>query len=105
MRRGALDLDLHATVLHDHLHAPGKPTLTNLEPATDRPLATFAAVPRKAVLAAMTEKGRLEVKFIANRRRRVWTSRGSLRTDDPLDHNRQHIAMVWIAAFMGHCWR
>ena len=63
IRRGALDLDLHATVLHNKLHAPGKLTLTNLELANDGPLATFAGVPRKAVLAAMTEKGRLEVKF------------------------------------------
>ena len=63
IRRGALDLDLRATVLHNTLHAPGKLTLTNLELANDGPLATFAGVPRKAVLAAMTEKGRLEVKF------------------------------------------
>jgi uncharacterized protein YhdP len=63
IRRGALDLDLRATVLHNKLHAPGKLTLTNLELANDGPLATFAGVPRKAVLAAMTEKGRLEVKF------------------------------------------
>jgi hypothetical protein len=63
IRRGALDLDLQASVLRNKLHAPGKLTLTNLELAADGPLATFAGVPRKAVLAAMTEKGRLEVKF------------------------------------------
>jgi len=63
IRRGALDLDLHATVLRNKLHAPGKLTLMNLELASDGPLTTFAGVPRKAVLAAMTEKGRLEVKF------------------------------------------
>jgi uncharacterized protein YhdP len=63
IRRGTLDLDLHANVLHNKLHAPGKLTLTNLELAGDGPLATFAGVPRKAVLAAMTEKGKLEVKF------------------------------------------
>jgi len=63
IRRGALDLDLHATVLRNKLHAPGKLTLTNLELASDGPLTTFAGVPRKVVLAAMTEKGRLEVKF------------------------------------------
>lgn len=63
IRRGALDLDLHATVAHNRLHAPGKLILTNLELANDGPLATFVGVPRKAVLAAMTEKGRLEVKF------------------------------------------
>ena len=63
VRRGSLDLDLRATVLNDRLKAPGKLTLTNLELASDGPLATFAGVPRKAVLAAMTDKGRLEVKF------------------------------------------
>jgi len=68
IRRGALDLDLRATVLHNTLHAPGKLTLTNLELANDGPLATFAGVPRKAVLAAMTENGRLEVKFILDGR-------------------------------------
>jgi hypothetical protein len=63
VRRGSLDLDLRATVLGNKLKAPGKLTLTNLELASDGPLATFAGVPRKAVLAAMTDKGRLEVKF------------------------------------------
>ncbi len=45
------------------MNAPGKLTLTNLELVDEGPLATFAGVPRKAVLAAMTERGRLEVKF------------------------------------------
>jgi uncharacterized protein DUF748 len=63
VRRGSLDLELRATVLNDKLKAPGKLTLTNLELASDGPLATFAGVPRKAVLAAMTDKGKLEVKF------------------------------------------
>jgi len=63
VRRGSLDLELRATVLSNKLKAPGKLTLTNLELAGDGPLATFAGVPRKAVLAAMTDKGRLEVKF------------------------------------------
>lgn len=63
VRRGSLDLDVRATVLNDRLKAPGKLTLTNLELASDGALATFAGVPRKAVLAAMTDKGRLEVKF------------------------------------------
>ena len=63
VRRGALDLDLHATVLRNKLHAPGKLTLTSLELTGDGPLATFAGVPRRAVLAAMTEQGRLDVKF------------------------------------------
>jgi len=63
IRRGTLDLDVHATVFRNKLHAPGKLTLTNLELAGDGVLGTFAGVPRKAVLAALTEKGRLEVKF------------------------------------------
>jgi len=63
VRHGSLDLELRATVLANKLKAPGKLTLTNLELASDGPLATFAGVPRKAVLAAMTDKGRLEVKF------------------------------------------
>ena len=63
VRRGALDLELRATVLNNKLKAPGKLALTNLELASDGALATFAGVPRKAVLAAMTDKGRLEVKF------------------------------------------
>ena len=63
VRRGSLDLELRATVLNDKLKAPGKLTLTNLELASDGALATFAGVPRKAVLAAMTDKGKLEVKF------------------------------------------
>ena len=63
IRQGALDLDLRATVVRNRLHAPGKVTLLNLELADEGPLATFAGVPKRAVLAAMTEKGRLEVKF------------------------------------------
>ena len=63
VRHGSLDLELRATVQNNKLKAPGKLTLTNLELASDGPLATFAGVPRKAVLAAMTDKGRLEVKF------------------------------------------
>jgi len=54
---------MNATVVHNQLRAPGKLVLTNLELASEGPLATFAGVPRKAVLAAMSEKGRLDVKF------------------------------------------
>ena len=63
VRRGTLDLELRATVLRNHLHAPGKVTLTHLELANDGGLATFAGIPRTAVLAAMSQKGRLDVKF------------------------------------------
>jgi len=64
IRRGALDLDLHAAVVRNRLHAPGRLTLANLELSSGGPLGTFAGVPRNAVLAAMTEKGRLDVKFV-----------------------------------------
>jgi hypothetical protein len=60
IRRGALDLELHATVAQRRLRAPGQLTLTNLELGNDGAL---AGVPLKAVLAAMTERGRIEVKF------------------------------------------
>ena len=63
IRRGSLDLEMNATVVHNQLRAPGKLVLTNLELASEGPLGTFAGVPRKAVLAAMSEKGRLDVKF------------------------------------------
>jgi hypothetical protein len=63
IRRGALDLDLHAKIVRNKLRAPGRLTLTDLELVDDGPLATFAGVPRNAVLAAMTERGRLEVAF------------------------------------------
>ena len=61
---GTLDLDLHATVQRNRLRAPGTLVLTHLELASEGgALATFAGVPRKAVLAAMTDKGKLDVKF------------------------------------------
>ena len=63
IRRGSLDLEMNATVVRNQLRAPGKLVLTNLELASEGPFATFAGVPRKAVLAAMSEKGRLDVKF------------------------------------------
>lgn len=67
VRRGTLDLDVHATVVGERLRAPGTLTLTNLELASGggplATLATFAGVPRQAVLAAMTRDGRLQVRF------------------------------------------
>jgi uncharacterized protein involved in outer membrane biogenesis len=63
VRQGTLDLELHATVVDNQLHAPGKLTLTNLEIADRGPLSLLTDAPRRAVLAAMTEQGRLEVKF------------------------------------------
>lgn len=63
VRRGTLDLDVHATVVGERLRAPGTLTLTNLELASGGALANFAGVPRQAVLAAMTRDGRLQVRF------------------------------------------
>ena len=68
IRRGTADLEMNATVQANQLHAPGKLTLTNLELSSDSPFATLAGVPRKAVLAAMTEHGRLEAKFVLDGR-------------------------------------
>lgn len=63
IKRGTLDLDLRAGVVHNQLKAPGKLTLTGLEFASDGALSTFAGVPRQAVLGAMSKNGRIEVKF------------------------------------------
>lgn len=68
VRRGSLDLELRANVVRNKLHAPGKVTLTHLELASEGALGTFAGVPRKAVLAAITDKGRIEVKFVLDGR-------------------------------------
>jgi hypothetical protein len=63
VRRGTLDLELQATVVQNRLRAPGKVTLTNLELGGGGPLATFAGVPRQAVVAAMSRDGRIELQF------------------------------------------
>lgn len=64
VRSGSMDLDFDATVLKNHLHAPGKITLTNLElGSAGGVLGTFAGVPRRVVIAAMSEKGRIDLKF------------------------------------------
>lgn len=63
IRHGSLDLDLHASVRRNRLKAPGTLTLTQLELADEGAMSTIAGLPRKAVLAAMTERGRLTVKF------------------------------------------
>ena len=64
VKRGSLDLALHARVKAQQLNAPGRLTLTNLElaPAPGM-LGTFAGVPRQAVVAAMERNGRIEVAF------------------------------------------
>jgi len=64
VRRGTLDLKLDATVRAQHLHAPGRLTLTGLELAAGGGvLSTFAGVPRQTVIAAMQRDGRIDVGF------------------------------------------
>lgn len=64
VRAGTLDLTLHARVKAQHLHAPGRVTLTGLELSSGGGvLSTFAGVPRQAVIAAMSRDGRIEVAF------------------------------------------
>jgi hypothetical protein len=64
VRQGTMDMDLDATVQRKHLHAPGRMTLIDLELGQAQGiLGTFAGVPRKAVLAAMSRDGRIELKF------------------------------------------
>lgn len=64
VRRGTLDLTLQARVRDKQLHAPGQLTLRHLELSSEGgALATFAGVPRQAVLAALTRDDRLEVRF------------------------------------------
>jgi hypothetical protein len=63
VRRGTLDLTLDASVKAQHLHAPGRLTLTGLELNSGGLLSTFAGVPRHAVLTAMQRDGRIDVGF------------------------------------------
>lgn len=64
VRQGTLDMQLDATVQDQRLHAPGRMTLIDLELGTGRGvLDTIAGVPRRAVLAAMSEHGRIDMKF------------------------------------------
>jgi hypothetical protein len=64
VRRGSLDVALDADVKGQHLNAPGRLTLSELELAAGGGLlGTFAGVPRQAVLAAMSRDGRIELAF------------------------------------------
>ncbi|RZL03357.1 MAG: DUF748 domain-containing protein [Rubrivivax sp.] len=64
VRAGTLDLVFDAKVVKNQLHAPGVITLTGLELNDGGGLlGTFAGVPRRAVIASMSEKGRIELKF------------------------------------------
>lgn len=60
VRRGTLDLALHATVTKNQLNAPGQVTLTGLELHSG---GSFAGVPRQAVIAAMSRNGRIQLRF------------------------------------------
>ena len=72
MKAGTLDLTLDAKVNGQRLNAPGQLTLQGLELADGGGLATFAGLPRQAVLAAMSRDGKIDLSF---------TLEG--RTDDP----------------------
>ncbi len=64
VKQGTLDMTLQASVRAKKLHAPGHVTLTGLELASGGgTLATFAGVPRQAVLAAMQRNGHIDVSF------------------------------------------
>lgn len=64
VRRGTLDLTLQATTQAQHLHAPGRVTLSGVELGSGSGLVgSFAGVPRQAVMAAMARDGRIVVNF------------------------------------------
>jgi len=64
VRRGTLDLQLDAKVVRQHLHAPGLLVLKDLElGAGGGMFATFAGVPRNAVIASLNRNGRIDLKF------------------------------------------
>ena len=64
VRRGTLDLAVQATVKDQHLKAPGRVTLTELDLA-DGPgwWDQVAGAPRKAVLAVLKDKGQIAMDF------------------------------------------
>jgi Domain of Unknown Function (DUF748) len=64
VERGFVDLDLDATVRGQHLHAPGRVVFSGLQLAA-RPgvLGSFAGLPQQLVLAAVRDRGRIELKF------------------------------------------
>lgn len=61
VRRGSLDLDLHATVQRNRLHAPGTLTLNQLELAGG---GAFMGVPQAAVVGLMkNQAGQIRINF------------------------------------------
>ncbi len=58
VRSGRFDLDLQSDVVDEHLHAPGKITITGLRLESDGGVvSTFMGMSRRAVLAGLEEKG------------------------------------------------
>lgn len=83
VKRGTLDMQLDATVKDQRLKAPGRMTLIDLELGSGQGvLGNIAGVPRRAVLAAMSEKGRIDLSF---------TLEGRL--DDPAFSLNEQLAM------------
>ena len=65
VRHGSLDLDVHSTVNRNHLHAPGRITLNNLELQSGHGFsATFMGMPRALVVSALKNKrGQISIHF------------------------------------------
>lgn len=61
VKSGRMDLQLDARVTHGQVHAPGRLTIANLQ--FNDMGGTFVGVERRAVLAALTKDGRLDVRF------------------------------------------
>ncbi|GBG01853.1 hypothetical protein AZSI13_11800 [Azospira sp. I13] len=63
VKKGSLDLDLHAVVKDHRLKAPGTLVLNGLE--LDTSGSTFMGMPRQAVLGLLKDKnGRIDIKFV-----------------------------------------
>jgi hypothetical protein len=65
VQRGSLDLALDAKAAQQRLHAPGLLTLRDLQLDANEGgvLATFAGVPRQAILATLSRDGRIDLEF------------------------------------------
>lgn len=83
VKAGRLDLDLRAKVQRQHLHAPGRVTLTGLELGSGG----FAGLPRQALVAAASQNGPIELDF---------TLEGRL--DDPAFSLNENLATRFAAA-------
>jgi hypothetical protein len=91
VKSGRMDLQLDAHVRQGQVRAPGRLTITGLQ--FDDSGGTFAGVERRAVIAALTKNGRLDVNF---------TLEGRL--DDPKFKLNEHLGgriAVGLAAVVG----